>query len=119
MADTVGVVFEQKYRPYNAGEAAGFAPGEARQLVSEGIARYRDPENAPTETGGYEGGDDAGAPSSTHELTVPQVREAVEVASLEELGALLDSELEHPDYEGGRSTALAAIREAIEARESS
>lgn len=117
MAESVGLVFTESYRPYRAGERAFFDPEEARRLTGEeGVARWAEgygPRDAP-EAEGEEGPD--GIPETTHELNVTEVREVAEQATLDQLVALLESEENHPEYDGGRSTALAALRGEIEDR---
>ena len=36
----VSVTFQSNFSPYNAGEVAGFPEGQAKDLVSRGIAEY-------------------------------------------------------------------------------
>lgn len=122
MAERVGIVFTQKVRPYVPGERAFFEPDEARDyVVNRGVARYAKghgpdtaAEGAEDPTTEDEGG--GGVPETTYDLTVPEVRDVAERATEEELVRLLASEEDHPEYEGGRSTALAALREELEAR---
>lgn len=108
MAERVGVIFTGKVRPYVPGERAYFEPDVARDyVVNRGVARYADED--PSEG-------DAEAPETTHDLNVPEVREVAGEATLDQLEELLESEKNHPRYDGGRSTALAALQEEIEAR---
>lgn len=94
---------------YWPGDRVGLPRDEAQHYVDTGRAVWID----PPPNGHDEAPPDEGA--STHDMNVSEVRGLVAgLQSIDGLRALRDSEVAHPQYEGGRKGALEAIDEKIE-----